>query len=400
MPDSAADFARLRDSIRATRNIIYMNTGFSGPSPDAVIDRINEVLEQEATLGPASIGGLAYTRAITGEAQAQVARMLNCDADEVQISHGTTEGVHVVIYGMHWQPGDELVTCNLEHPALATPASVLEDRFGATVHRVELSPTGDSAGSIVERIVSAITPKTKLVALSHVQFSCGLKLPVKEITMAAHERGVPVIFDGAQTGGQLAIDVRDIGCDFYSISGQKWVLGPEATGALYVSRAYHRQLDPIFNTHNVADARPYPGEPAPLQRFRLASQSPALIGGFATALATMQSLGMENVEAYSRHLGDRMREGLSKLSGAMLTSPSAPGLTCGLVSAAFEAWQPQQIVDALWERWKISARTVPNPAGVRFSLAAFNNESDVDQALDALATLTRETPPPVTAPAH
>ena len=118
---------------------------------------------------------------------------------------------------MPWTAGDEFVSCNLEHPALATPAGVLEQRFGATVKRVELSPTA-SAGEIIESFAGAITPATKLVALSHVQYSCGLKLPIKQIAEIAHRNGTLIMVDGAQTGGQLDIDVKALDVDFYSIS--------------------------------------------------------------------------------------------------------------------------------------------------------------------------------------
>src|SRR3990172_7404113 len=130
-------FAELRDSIRATRDIIYLNTGFTGPSPSPVVERIHEVLQQEAAVGGASPEGLQLARAISREAQEAVAGLLNVDAADVLITHGTTEGLHVVIYGMSWKPGDELVTCDLEHPALATPASVLEQRFGVIARRVQ-----------------------------------------------------------------------------------------------------------------------------------------------------------------------------------------------------------------------------------------------------------------------
>ena len=145
----------LRDSIRATRNIIYMNTGFTGPSPEPVLQRVREVMEKEATVGPASIEGLQQSRAIGEEAREVVASLLNATPDEIAVTHGTTEGLHVAIYGLHWHPGDEFMTCNLEHPALATPANVLEER-GVTVRRVEV-PANASSGEALELLSSAMT---------------------------------------------------------------------------------------------------------------------------------------------------------------------------------------------------------------------------------------------------
>jgi L-cysteine/cystine lyase len=393
-------FASMRETIRATRNTIYMNTGFTGPSTDRVVNRVHSVLEKEAEVGPASVEGLQYTRGLGGEATEAVAQLLNASPEQITLTHGTTEGVHVVVYGMKWQPGDEFITCNLEHPALATPATVLEERFGAVSKRVEIA-TDSSAGEIIERVVSAITPQTKLVALSHVQFSCGLMLPIKPIIDGAHRQNVPVLIDGAQTGGQLAIDVKALDVDYYSISGQKWLLGPQGTGAMYVKSERWQGLDPLFTTHSIVESRAMPGDgpggaPRPLQRFRIASQSPALTAGFTEAVRVVLELGQAEIEARSKALADRFKAGAAGIKNVGLTCPTDPQLSCGLASITIEGWQPQQIVDALWERWRIAVRSVAFPPAVRFSLGWFNTEDEVDKALSALQTLASENPPPPT----
>jgi selenocysteine lyase/cysteine desulfurase len=388
----------LRESIRATRDVIYMNTGFTGPSPEPVLARMREVFEKEASVGPASVEGLAQSRAIAEEARQAVASLLNADVGEVAVTHGTTEGLNVAIYGLDWQPGDEFVSCNLEHPALATPGNVLEER-GITVHRVEV-PSNASSGEALERISSAITEKTKLVALSHVQYSCGLKLPAKQLVEAAHRAGALIALDGAQTGGQLNIDVKDLGVDVYSISGQKWMLGPNATGAVYINSAIQRRLSPLFSTHAIADARAMPtdgpGGPNPMMRFRIASQSPALTAGFMTAIGLLRDIGMDAVEAHCNALGDRLREGVASIPGCGVTGPTSGDATCGLTAVTVEGWEPRQLVDALWERWRIAVRAVNFPPAIRFSTAPFNTEAEIDIALDALQALAAETPPPAT----
>ena len=385
----------LRESIRATRDVIYMNTGFTGPSPEPVLSRMREVFENEAAVGPASVEGLAQTRAITEEARQVVASLLNASVDEVAVTHGTTEGINLAIYGLDWQPGDEFVTCNLEHPALATPANVLEER-GVDVKRVEVSANA-SSGEALELIASAITPKTKLVGLSHVQYSCGLKLPAKQLAEAAHRSGALLALDGAQTGGQLAIDVKALGVDVYSISGQKWMLGPNATGAVYISEEAQRRISPLFTTHAVADARAMPADGPvganSMMRFRIASQSPALTAGFVTAIKLLQDIGLEEVEAHCDALADQLRQGVAAIPGCGVTGPISGDATCGLTAVTVENWEPRQLVDALWQRWRIAVRAINFPPAIRFSTAPFNTAEEVDQALEALRTLASETPP-------
>jgi selenocysteine lyase/cysteine desulfurase len=391
-------FALLRDSIRATSDVIYMNTGFTGPSPKPVIDRMREVLEREGAVGPASVEGLQASRQIGEEAREVVAALLHADVDEVTITHGTTEGLNVAIYGLDWRPGDEFVTCDLEHNALATPGGVLEERYGATVKRVEIAPDA-SAAEALDLIKAALGPRTKMVALSHVQYSCGLKLPAREIVQAAHGVGALVALDGAQTGGQFDLDVKAIGADFYSISGQKWVLGPQGTGALYVDRQHLRTIQPLFNTHALADSRSMPGDAPgggnPLMRFRIASQSPALTAGFTKAIGILSEIGLAEIEAYALKLGDRLRAGVAEIKGCRVTGPTSADATCGLVAVAVDGWEPRQVVDALWKRWRIAVRAVASPPAIRFSTAAFNTEDEVDQALAALKTIASETAPPV-----
>ena len=388
----------LRESIRATRDVIYMNTGFTGPSPEPVLTRMREVFEKEASVGPASVEGLAQSRAISEEARQVVASLLNADVDEVAVTHGTTEGLNLAIYGLNWQPGDEFVTCNLEHPALATPGNVLEER-GVTVKRVEV-PANAGSGEALELLSSVMTPRTKMVALSHVQYSCGLKLPAKQLIEAAHRNGALIALDGAQTGGQLNIDVKALGVDVYSISGQKWMLGPNATGAVYISSEVQRSLSPLFTTHAVADARAMPadgpGGGNPMMRFRIASQSPALTAGFMTAIKLLQDIGMDEVEAHCNALSDRLRQGAASIPGCGVTGPTIGDATCGLTAVTVEGWEPRQLVEAMWERWRIAVRAVNFPPAIRFSTAPFNTETEVDKALDALQTLASETPPPVT----
>jgi cysteine desulfurase/selenocysteine lyase len=134
-------------------------------------------------------------------------------------------------------------------------------------------------------------------------------------------------------------------------------------------------------------------------RFRIASQSPALTAGFMTGLNLLQDIGMAEVEAYCKRLGDRMRAGIAQIPGCTLTGPSDPETTCGLTAVAVEGWEPRQVVDALWERYRIAVRAVNSPAAIRISTAHFNTEDEVDRVLDALKTIASEPAPPVEAAA-
>jgi L-cysteine/cystine lyase len=397
-------FAELRASIPAMADTIYLNSGWSGPSSRFVLDRIREVLETEATVGPASVEGVRLAREKTALALPVIAELIGGDSDEVAVTHGTTEGVNLVLFGINWQPGDELVTSDLEHGAIMNPTYVLEERFGVTVKRVKTPPAATTQ-EMLDLFQAAITPKTKLVALSHIQFSVGLRLPIEDIAEMAHKAGALIVVDGAQTGGHIDVNVRKIGADFYAISGQKWLCGPQATGAFWADPDRIRQIAPPWQTHKIADERAEGGEtagpPHMLQRFRLASQSPALVAGFTKAIELMLELrgdsgrerGTDAIEKHAQELGDRLRNGIGEIGACRLIGPNGGPESCGLVAVTLEGWQPSQVVNELWDRWRIAGRAVRHPQAVRFSMAAYNNESDADAVIDALRILSKEEPP-------
>jgi L-cysteine/cystine lyase len=332
-----------------------------------------------------------------------MARVFNASPEEVMLTHGTTEGVHVVLYGLEWQAGDELVTCALEHPALASPASVLEERYGVVSKRVVVPSDADEDAQL-KAIVDAITPKTRVVALSHIQYSCGLRMPIREIAEAAHRNGALVLVDGAQTGGHIALDPRALGADFYAISGQKWLLGPQGTGALYVAREHARTIAPLFQTHAIADARAemgeYAGGASPLARFRVTSQSTALTAGLGEAARILLDIGMGTVEEHNNDLAAKMRAGLAAIPGTTLTGPREGSATCGLVSVAVAGWEPRQVVEALWDRWRIAGRAVNSPAAVRFSCHVFNTDAEVAAVVRAIGEIVKEEAPALVEAAH
>ena len=359
----------------------YLNTGWAGPSPKRVIDRMHDVAQRETAAGPASPDGHALAQAIDQEARAAVAGLLDVSADDVLLTHGTTEGVNVVLQGIDWQSGDVLLTTDLEHPGVKAPSAILETRRGVSVERATIRPNA-SGSEILETIAGALGPRTKLVALSHIMFTCGLRVPAKEIVRAAHDAGALVLFDGAQTGGQIALDLADMHSDFYAISGQKWLMGPAGTGALYVSPEHRDQLRPVFTGPGL-DSR------TGLAMHALTSQGVVTRAGFAEAIHCYAELRADRVEQRTAELAERLRAGLTELQGVTLNGPTSGDTATALTAVSVVGRDPEEIVTELWGRHRVVARNVAYPAGVRFCTAAFNDEADVDRALEALHDLVR-----------
>ena len=379
---------QLRELLPITRDRIYMNTGWAGPTPTSSLRRITETLEQEAIIGPASARGVALDREANRAAAEAVANLLGTAEDDIILTHSTREGVNVVIYGIDWKPGDELLICDLEHPALTTPAKVVAERMGVRVTSAPITTMSTFEDSL-NLVKSAITDRTRLVALSHIQYTCGLRLPIGQITQAAHAAGVPVLVDGAQSVGQIAVNVTELGCDFYTMSGQKWPMGPVGTGALYISPDGSEMLDPLFSTRAL-EAERYGFRRGALGRFSLVSNSPGLAAGLTESLRIVSEIGIERIEAHAMNLGNMLRQRASLIRGCNLLSTTDQESACGLVTLGLDGWPPEDLVSVLQERFAIVGRTVHGPDGVRFSTHYFNTASEVDKVAEVLERLVAE----------
>lgn len=377
------DFSTLRGDIAAMRSMTYLNTGWAGPSPARVLRRMGEAVETESALGPAGPDGRDFTRRTTHEAIAAAARLFGAADHEVLLTHGTTEGVNIVLHGLAWAPGDELLTADLEHPALSVPARLLEERHGVVVKRADF-PADATKERMLQAVDALLSRRTRVVALSHIQYSCGLRMPVREIAEVAHRVGALVLIDGAQTGGHVGLGVHELNVDGYAISGQKWLLGPNGSGALFIHDRLLEQLGPLFST------TPDTNQARVLNAYGMTSHGVGVVAGFAEAVAIANELGADAIEERTLELGIRLKTTLAEIPGVHLTGPTEHDVSCGLVSIAVHRWEPRELTAALWERSRIVARAVGYPAGIRFSTAHFNLEEDIDRAAEAVRALAEE----------
>jgi len=241
----AVDVKRIREQIPVCQEMTYVNTGWSGPSPRVAVDAIKERIDLEMTQGPTSPDVYQSGREIQAKLRETFAQMVNASPEEICVTRNTTEGLNIVLNGLPWREGDEIITCDLEHSSVLIPAYYQQRRHGALVKVLPFAPD-ENQESILEKISAAISERTRLVFLSHVQYSSGLRMPVKEIRRLTKDRGALLLLDGAQAAGQVPLDMAEMDCDFYSLPAQKWLLGPEGVGALYIRRDLIPQVEPTY----------------------------------------------------------------------------------------------------------------------------------------------------------
>src|SRR5918995_887031 len=194
----------LRAQLPAVQTTGYFNTGSNGPIPIVAYEAADVTARRELQQGRIVPGAYVQNRERNRRFAAMAAEIFGADGDEIALTHSATEGLGTALMGMTWNPGDEIITTFEEHPGLLLPLALLARRFGVVTRYADI---GDGASRVVEALASQITSRTRVIALSHVLWSTGAVLPLREISeLARHE--VMVVVDGAQSAGQVPVDLH------------------------------------------------------------------------------------------------------------------------------------------------------------------------------------------------
>ena len=386
------DAAAIRAEIPAVAKMVYLNTGWSGPSPAYVIEAIEERLRHESYGGPTSPEVLESGSQIRESSKRAVARLFGAAPEEILLTENTTEGVNVVVNGLSFSPGDQVVICDLEHPSVLLPAYSLKATRGVEVKIVTPAPNASGA-EVAALYGEAIGQRTQLVMLSHVQYSSGLRMPVAEIAAMAHEVGARVLVDGAQGPGHITLDMGELGADFYSSPGQKWLLGPDQTGALFVRRELIPELRPARVGFGFAESFDQSGRfqerADDIEKFMVSTTSAPLRAGYLAAVERVLDLGMEAIEARQLALAARLKVRLSGTPGVRVLSPLEGPECSGLTTFEVEGRSAPDVAARLWETGeKILVRPISYPSAVRASTSFFNTEEEVDILADAVGAIS------------
>ncbi len=352
----------LRERFPVLRRLAYLNAGTNGPVPAAATTAAREELEAEETRGRGGMPHFEHQRELRAALRQAYAARLGAASEDVALTTSTTDGVGRVLSALELGPDDEVVTSAEEHPGVYGPLSALRAR-GIEIRTVPFGAIADAVG-----------PRTKLVVCSHVSWISGALAPA-----ALRDLDVPVLLDGAQGVGAVAIDVAALGADAYAGSGQKWLCGPDGLGMLYVSPALRERMTPQtpgyvnledaaagLDSVPAADARAYD---------TLALPSASL----AHALASLETLGepgWEAVHAHAHGLAQTAAEALAERGRRVLERDNTT------LVAWFED-DPPATVERLAEAGVI-VRPLPGGELVRASFGGWSSDDDLDRLLTAL----------------
>ena len=358
------DAAGFREQFPVLEKKSYLNAGTEGPLPRQAADAVRERIAAELEGGRCGMDYMTSVKELAAELRRGYARVMGADPGDVALTGSTTDGVNTILSGLDLRDGDEVITSDEEHPGLLAPLGRLK-RNGVTVRVVPFA-----------EIATAVRPSTRLVAVSHVSWVSGQVVDCAALTAT----GVPFLLDAAQSIGAVPVDVHALGCAFYAGSGQKWLCGPEGSGALYVRRDQLDQLTaPWPGYMSVADPKDALDSPPAPDAARLDHGfPPGMRSAWALAsLGVLEAAGWEWVHARA-----------AELAAGLADQLAASGLEVGPRGrSTLVAWAAE---DADAEVARLAdegfvVRSIPSHGLVRVSVGAWSSEEE----LARLAELAR-----------
>jgi selenocysteine lyase/cysteine desulfurase len=356
-----------------TPGLIYLNTGSTGPSTKAVLDRTIAAWRELETNPVRQAYGDGVLQSAE-KVRAQAAAFLGCSSDELLITRSTSEAMNTVAQSMKLNAGDRVLSTDQEHEGGTGCWKYLVERRGIVLDTVPITGEMDDR-RIVASIAAAIRPETKAVSVSHVLWTTGRRMPATEIAALSRERGILCVVDGAQAAGGMPVDVKAIGCHAYATTGHKWLLGPKGIGLLYISADASEAIKPVQWMGGKRFVGPSVGV-GPL----------VLVMGLGVALETASARGLAEIERHNLALRNRAYAGLMQIKKVRVMS-GAPGPG---VSALVSFELPDQIesrvlMQTLMTEHAIQVKSFARPFnGMRLSPHVFNAASDIDKTLEAI----------------
>ncbi len=374
----------VRNSFPLSRKRAYLNNGTFGPSPYPVLDALKESLEKINQSGE-------YGH--TDEVRKELAKFVGAKTSEISLTHNTTEGINIVTWGVPLKKGDEVIISLHEHVGNALPWLNRAKLDGIVLRTFE---PGLTKQENYDKVKALINFKTRVIALPHITCTTGLVFPIKEICELAKKNNIFTAIDGAHGAGTFDLDLKELGCDFYSMCCHKWMLGPGGSGFLYVReellatlQVYHvgaysdTGWDLYSNPPSIAEYVPT------AHRYDYGTQGTALYEGVGAAAAFHSSIGKKKIENRIRELNSYLFDGLSDLSSKLdVLTPSEEASRICMVTFKPKNHEYRAFANALGSKG-FRVRVVPESHldAIRISTHIYNSKTELDNLLEAVKGL-------------
>jgi selenocysteine lyase/cysteine desulfurase len=372
------DWKALSESFPVDRRILNFNHAGIGTSPKSVVDAV----VQRTWDGEKAVPNTIFSYGPQHEPlRLKLANMLGCDAEEIAITRNATESLNAVLLGIPLRAGDEVLTTSLDYWAMLDALQQREERDGVVVKKLRIPVPCHDLSQIVKLFERAITPRTRLILVSHPINLNGQLFPVGDLSRMAHARGVEVVVDAAQSFALANYSMRDLQCDYLGTSLHKWLQAPKGSGMLYVKRDKIEKIWPLFasgSTRKKDDIR----------KFELYGTWPETILAIGDAIAFHESIGADRKEARHRFLTEYWMDGVKDVPGIRFHTPTGKLLSCGITCVEIEGIRAGDLRNALLQKRGILTMDVTRRtsefAGIRISPGLSTTMAELDQLVEAL----------------
>ena len=378
-------WAEIQRAFDSDRTMVNLNNGGVSPTPSHVLEAMIRDLRFSNELPVEHMWRVLEPR--VESVRRELAREFGCDTEEMAITRNASESQETMIFGLDLRRGDEVVLTNQNYPRMITAWRQRERRDGIVVKEVSFTVPPPSMRHIVDRYAEAITPRTRVIEVTHITNLTGQIMPVRELVELARPRGIHVFVDGAHAFAHFPFSVADLGCEYYGTSLHKWLLAPVGTGFLFVARARQKALWPLMAAGPEMDEN--------IRKYEEIGTHPAANhNAVAAALAFHRGIGGERKAARLRFLRDRWARHLLSESDRvrMLTPLDDPTQACGiglftvagLDSAALQRW--------LMEKHRIVTTPIVHPefSGIRVTPNVYTTLDELDLFADRTLTAIRQ----------
>ncbi len=365
------------------RSLINLNNGGVSPAPSVVLEAMHRHVAFTNHLPSRNLWTVLNPQVET--VRRRLAGAFGCDPQEMALTRNASEALQICLYGIDLKPGDEVLTTSYDYPRMLDTLKQRQLREGIVLKQFPIPTPPDDPKKLLDLFERNITPRTRIILVSHVTFINGQIFPIKPIVELGRRRGIEVIVDGAHAFGHFAFKHADLDCDYYGTSLHKWLSAPIGTGFLYVRKS------------KIADLWPLMAAPEPksddIRKFEEIGTHPAAPRlAVAEALTFYESIGPERKEARLRYLRDRWARRLMGQKGVTLYTSLDPAQSCGIATMGIEGITGRQLTDFLFNKRRIVVTPITHEHidGIRVTPNTYTTLREIDLFCEAIQGVIQE----------